>query len=81
MNNDEDDNKFTWGETAIIKKTAPEHLHPGEIVSICGMTKIETNRLASLYNSQIDEWVYTVEFIGGKDMEIPERYLEKKTHA
>lgn len=70
-------NKFDWGETVKIKDTAPNIFRPGEIVSICGMTKIDSMKLSDKYDSHIGEWVYTIEYLGGSDIEIPERYLEK----
>lgn len=75
MNNLE--NKFDWGETVKVKDIAPPIFRPGEIVSVCGMTKIDSKILADKYDSDIGEWVYTIEFLGGSDIEIPERYLEK----
>ncbi|MDE3056019.1 MAG: hypothetical protein KGI80_04955 [Verrucomicrobiota bacterium] len=71
------ENKFDWGETVRIKSSAPFHFRPGEIVSVCGMTKTDSKVLADKYNSYIGEWVYTIEYLGGVDTEIPERYLEK----
>lgn len=41
MTNSSEDYKFTWGDTVFIKKSAPTHLHPGEIVSICSVIKID----------------------------------------
>lgn len=70
-------NKFTWGNAVCIKKTAPLNFHPGAIVSVCGLTKIESEKLAKKYDSKIGEWGYTIEYIGGADTEIPERFLEK----
>ncbi len=70
-------NKFDWGETARVKDIAPPIFHPGEVISVCGMTIIDSKVLADKYGSYIGEWVYTIEFLGGADIEIPERYLEK----
>ena len=75
--NDEANNKFNWGETVLVCKTAPPIFRPGEIVSVCGMTKINNKMLSNKYDSIIGEWVYTIEYLGGKDIEIPERYLGK----
>jgi hypothetical protein len=75
--NDDGNNKFNWGETVRVKNTAPHIFRPGEIVSVCGMTKIDSRMLANKYDSNIGEWVYTIEYLGGSDIEIPERYLEK----
>ncbi len=71
------DNKFDWGESAKVKKTAPIIFRPGKIVSICGVIHVKYKLLADKYDSKIGEWVYTIEYVGGSDTEIPERYLEK----
>lgn len=70
-------NKFDWGETAKVKDTAPSKFRPGEIVSVCGMTKIDSKFLVDKYDSSTDKWIYTIEYLGGTDIEIPECYLEK----
>lgn len=75
--NQNTNNKFDWGETVKIRDTAPPIFRPGEIVSVCGMTKTNSKVLADKYGSNIREWVYTIEYLGGADTEIPERYLEK----
>ncbi|MBU6382694.1 MAG: hypothetical protein KGR16_00030 [Verrucomicrobia bacterium] len=71
------DNKFDWGETVKVKDTAPITFRPGEIVSVCGMAKTDSKVLADKCGSHIGEWIYTIEYIGGSDVEIPEHYLEK----
>jgi hypothetical protein len=71
------DNKFEWGDTARVKDIAPGNFRPGQIVSVCGITKIKSKILADKYHSNLGEWVYTIEYIGGSDTEIPEKYLEK----
>ncbi|MES2273050.1 MAG: hypothetical protein V4487_02530 [Chlamydiota bacterium] len=77
MKNDDTDNKFDWGESARVKSKAPLIFRPGQVVSVCGMTKIKSRILADKYNCNMEEWVYTIEYLGGADIEIPERYLEK----
>jgi hypothetical protein len=74
--NEKEDNKFTWGDSALVKKNAPKHYHPREFASICGITKNKTEKLANLYHSKINTWVYTIEFEDGSSIEIPEYYLE-----
>ena len=74
---DIEDNKFDWGESVKVKDTAPPQFRPGQIASVCGMIKIKTKILTDKYKSDIGEWIYTIEYIGGTDIEIPECYLEK----
>ena len=71
------DSKFTWGETVIIKNTAPEHLHPGEIVAICSLVKIEEEDVIKDPSLIEPTWLYTVEFGDGSSMELPECYLDR----
>ena len=75
--NDSNDNEFDYGDSVKVKDIAPYHFFPGQVASICGMIKIRTKILADKHESNIGEWIYTVEYIGGADIEIPERYLEK----
>lgn len=77
MKNEDIGNKFDWGESVRVANTAPIIFRPGEIVSICGMTKVKSEILANKYDVNIGEWIYTIEYLGGSDIEIPECYLEK----
>lgn len=77
MDDVKENNKFTWGQTVQVKKEAPKCFHPSEIASICGITKIKFDAMAQKYNSNIGDWLYTIEFTGGTDMQIPECYLEE----
>ena len=72
-----EDNKFTWNEAVIVKNNAPEHLHPGEMASVCGMEKIQFEDVAEEYHAKVGDWIYTIEFNDGSDVTIPEIYLEK----
>lgn len=75
--NSREDNKFTWGDSAVIKKTAPPHMHPGEYVAICGMTQIDPEDVALDPSLVEPTWRYTAEFGDGSSIEIPECYLER----
>lgn len=70
-----EDNKFTWGDAVFIKKNAPAHLYPGEIVSVCGFYKITSEEGANEFQCNIGDWIYTVEFSDGGDIQIAEPYL------
>ena len=72
-----ENNKFTWGQTVQVKKEVPKYFHPSEIASICGITKIKFDTMAQKYNSNIGDWLYIIEFVGGTDIQIPECYLEE----
>ena len=56
-------NKFDWGESAKVKIEAPIHFRPGQIVSVCGMTKIKSKKLADKYKSNLGEWIYTIDIL------------------
>ncbi len=74
--NPSDDHKFTWGDAAKIKKDAPLHLHPGELVAICSVIKIEPEDVKQDPSLVEPTWLYTVEFGDGSSIELPECYLE-----
>ena len=71
------ENKYTWNDPVKIKDNSPTIFFPGEVGVVCGMGKIQNQELADKYFSQIDSWMYTVEFEDGSDATIPEEYLEK----
>ncbi|MBI2742618.1 MAG: hypothetical protein HYX48_01725 [Chlamydiales bacterium] len=71
------ENKFDWAESVRVKNTVPTSFRPGEIVSICGMTKVDSKVLADVYKANLGEWVYTIEYTGGDDAQIRECHLEK----
>lgn len=68
--------KYTWNDLVIIKKEAPAKFHPGEIGVVCGMSKIQFEEVANKYGSQVGDWICTVEFGDGSDMQVPKNYLE-----
>ena len=70
---------FDYGDSVVVTEMAPAHLFPGKVASVCRMIKIETELLADRWDSDIGEWVYTIEFISGTAIEIPERFLERCT--
>ena len=76
MTNSEEDHKFTWGDTVVIKKSAPVHFHPGEIVSVCSVIKIAPEDVKKQPFLIEPTWLYTVEFGNGSSIEVPECYLE-----
>ena len=82
-NNYSEDHKFTCGDTAVIKKSVPSHLHPGEIVSVCSVTKIDPEDVKKQPSLIEPTWFYTVEFGDGSSIGLPECYLEpyEKTHS
>jgi hypothetical protein len=76
MTNSSEEHKFTWGDTVIIKKSAPPHFHPGEIVSVCSVIKIDPEDVKKQPSLIEPTWLYTVEFGDGSSIELAECYLE-----
>jgi len=77
MKEEIEDNKFTWGDSVVIVKSAPPGFHPGEFASVCGFYKISSEENAKEFQCKVEDWVYTVEFPDGSDIQIAELYLEK----
>lgn len=76
MTSPSEDHKFTWGDTVLIKRSAPSHLYPGEIVSVCSVIKIDPEDVKKQPSLIEATWLYTVEFGDGNSIELPECYLE-----
>ena len=74
MNNK--NNKFTWGDPVLIKKSAPKCYKPGEFASICGIDKIITQQEADEFLCKAEDWIYIIEYEDGSSIEVPECYLE-----
>ena len=74
---EEKKSKFDYGETIRITKDAPKKYHPAEPGFICGMIDIGSEQIAIAYNCIGSDWFYTVEFLDGSFLQIPEIYLEK----
>lgn len=73
-------NKFDYGESIRIFKSAPEKYQPTELGFICGMIEIDSTEAAEAYDCVGSDWLYTVEFLSGASLQIPEKYLEKDAH-
>ena len=74
---EEDHSKFTWGDSVIILKNSPTKFHPGSFASVCGFYRVQSKETAEELECKIGDWVYTVEFGDGSDVQIPECYLDK----
>ncbi len=70
-------NKFTWADPVVIIKNAPIRFHPGKVASVCGLNKVISEEAAIEFQCKVGDWIYTVEFPDGSDIEIAEPYLEK----
>ena len=74
---EQDKTKFTWGDSVTIAKNAPPGFHPSEFASICGFYQITSEEGAKAFECNIGDWIYTVEFSDGSDIQIAEPYLVK----
>lgn len=73
----EQQNKFDYGESIKISETAPDKYHLKEVGFICGMIEIDSEEAEEAYDCKGSNWLYTVELLNGKSLQIPEKFLEK----
>jgi hypothetical protein len=78
---DEKKSKFDYGACVKIVKNAPHKYHPSEIGFVCGMIDIDSPEAIVMYECEDSNWLYTVEFLNGKSMQIPEIYLQKESDS
>lgn len=69
--------KFDYGDSIKILQDAPKRYHPTETGFICGMIDIDSDEAATAYDCIGSEWLYTVELLNGRSLQIPEKYLQK----
>lgn len=67
--------QFNWGDSILIKKSAPECYMPGSRGSICGLRTVDSSRFAQEFDQLIDSDLYLIEFEDGKAIEIPKSFL------
>jgi hypothetical protein len=60
-----------------IKKEASKKFHPGNVGRVCGMSRIALEEIPKKYNSQIGNWIYTLELSDGEIIQIASNYFEK----
>lgn len=75
---EEKKSKFDYGEVVRILKEAPTEYHPSEIGFVCGMIEIGSEEAALAYDCQRSAWLYTVEWLDGSSLQVPEKFLEKE---
>lgn len=71
------ENKFTWGDPVVILNNAPIQLYIGEIASVCGFYQVISEKAANIFDCKLGDWIYTIEFENGNDIQIAEPYLKK----
>jgi hypothetical protein len=71
------ENKFTLGDAIIVALHAPHRFFPGESASVSNFYKITSEEGAKEFQCNVGDWIYTVEFSDGSDLQIAEHYLEK----
>ncbi len=76
MDEKPDSSGLTWGSLVRIKPGAPEDTRPGELADVVGITPIDSQILSERYGVDIGTTVYTVEFVDGSDVSLPECWLE-----
>lgn len=68
--------KFYWGDSVRILKSAPSKYRQFAVGSICGIRLIETERVSQELQEPIGTVLYLVEGSDGQSLEVPEQYLE-----
>lgn len=71
-------NEFDWGEAVIVSPDAPKEYRPLSIADVVGMIFINTPQLAQNFNVKLNTWVYTIEYMDGSSIELPEMFLQKQ---
>lgn len=66
---------FNWGDSVIIKESAPKNYNPGYIGCICGMREIESTEEAKEFDVEISTKLYLIEFDDGNSIEIPGYFI------
>ena len=69
------DLQFNWGDSVLIKESAPECYMADCRGSIIGLRTIDSSRLAQEFDQLIDSDLYLIEFEDGKALEIPKSFL------
>ncbi len=70
-------NKFSYGDSVIVRNSAPLNLRPGEYASVCSVGQILLNQEAEQLECNVGDWIYTIEFEDGSSIQIIERYLDR----
>ena len=69
--------RYDWNDSVLVKIDAPKQFHPGEVGVICGMSEIKFEEIAKKYHAELGDWIYTVEFQNGNDIQVAGCFLEK----
>lgn len=70
-------NKFTYGDSVIVKETAPIIFNPGKFASVYAVDQVTSENEANRFGCKMGDWIYGVEFEDGVGVEVPERFLDK----
>ena len=66
---------FTWGDAVLVIPSAPLIYRPGSYGSVCGVRKVDNQKLHDLYQVPFESDLYLVEFDDGEAFQIPGKYL------
>ena len=66
----------TWGDTVLVKASAPASMRPGAIAEVVGIRDVETPEQATQFEAPIGSKVYLIEFSNGDAMELAEMWIE-----
>lgn len=68
--------RFTWGDSVVVRSSAPAHFRPGAVAAVVGTTEV-TPRLAAELGASVGSIVYTIEHGDGSDALVAEDLLER----
>jgi hypothetical protein len=68
-------NNFTFGSSVFVRKDAPDHLRPGQPVSVFGVF-LPRDRKGSHFDQFAPGVVYSIEYGDGDAADIHEDFLE-----
>lgn len=68
--------KFTWGDTVRIRDDAPAKFKELGAGSVCGIRRIDNEKVAQVFDEPVGTVLYIIESGDGKSKEVPERFLE-----
>ena len=66
----------TWGDTVLVRASAPATMHPGAIAAVVGNRDVETPEQATQFETPIGSKVYLIEFSNGEAIEVAEIWIE-----
>lgn len=71
--------QFTWGDSVVVARNAPQEYRPGELASVCGIREVENSQQQEEFGVPIGSTIYLIEYGDGESTEIAESLLHQST--